>query len=281
MKKTRLDIYLAQNGLSQSREKAKREIIAGWVKVDGETVTDPAKTVYGTEHIAVERPGGLYVSRGGQKLKYALDRFGVCLEGKTAVDLGASTGGFTDCMLKEGAVKVYAVDVGYGQLDYSLRKDPRVVVMEKTNARNIARDQFPGRIDFVAADLSFISIVKVFDAVRDVFSPVEGVILVKPQFEANPGEHKKGVVRKKEYHREILARVIEALAEKGMAMKGLCHSPVTGPKGNIEFLLYFGCGTGESGMTEAERDAAIAEAVDRAHDCFGIMAESGDLSGDE
>jgi 23S rRNA (cytidine1920-2'-O)/16S rRNA (cytidine1409-2'-O)-methyltransferase len=278
MKKTRLDIYLAQSGLSQSREKAKREIIAGWVKVDDETVTDPAKTVSGTERIAVERPGGLYVSRGGQKLKYALDRFAISLEGKTAIDLGASTGGFTDCMLKEGAVKVYAVDVGYGQLDYSLRKDSRVVVMEKTNARSLAREQIPGRIDFVAADLSFISVVKVFDTVRDIFAPVEGVILIKPQFEANPGEHKKGVVRKMEFHREILGRVIAALAEKGMILKGLDHSPVTGPKGNMEFLLYFSCGTGEQGMTEPERDAVIDETVARAHECFGAVAESSDTS---
>jgi 23S rRNA (cytidine1920-2'-O)/16S rRNA (cytidine1409-2'-O)-methyltransferase len=271
MKKTRLDIFLARNGLSQSREKAKREIMAGWVKVDGETVTDPAKQVAGTERVTVERPGGLYVSRGGQKLKHALDRFGISLGGKTAVDLGASTGGFTDCMLKEGAAKVYAVDVGYGQLDYSLRKDPRVTVMEKTNARSLARDQFPDRVDFVTADLSFISIVKVFDTVRDVFSPVEGVLLVKPQFEADPGEHKKGVVRKKEIHVEILSRVVAALGEKGMIMKGIAPSPVTGPKGNIEFLLYFECGTGGAGMTEPERDAAIADAVSRAHEQFGAV----------
>jgi 23S rRNA (cytidine1920-2'-O)/16S rRNA (cytidine1409-2'-O)-methyltransferase len=275
MKKTRLDIYLVQNALSQSREKAKREIIAGWVKVNDETVTDPARTVSGTERITVERPGGLYVSRGGQKLKYALDSFGILLAGKTAVDLGASTGGFTDCMLKEGAVKVYAVDVGYGQLDYSLRRDPRVVVMEKTNARNLSREQFPGRIDFVAADLSFISIVKVFDTVRDIFSPVEGVILVKPQFEAGPGDHKKGVVRKMETHREILLRVITALTEKRMVMKGLTHSPVKGPKGNIEFLLYFYCGDGDAAVVPAaERDAAVGEVVTRAHEYFGAMPES-------
>ncbi len=275
MKKTRLDIYLTHNGLSQSREKAKREIMAGWVKVGDETVMDPSKPVVGTERITVERPGGLYVSRGGQKLKYALDRFGISLEGKSAVDLGASTGGFTDCMLKEGAVKVYAVDVGYGQLDYSLRRDPRVIVMEKTNARSLTREQFSGKVDFVTADLSFISIVKVFDTVRDIFSPVEGIILIKPQFEAASGEHKKGVVRKNEVHCDILVRVITALAEKGMAMKGLAHSPVTGPKGNIEFLLYFECGTGDAGMPAAKREAAIVEAVSRAHEYFGAVPESG------
>ena len=149
----------------------------------------------------MERPGGLYVSRGGQKLKLAIDRFGISLAGRTAADLGASTGGFTDCMLKEGAAKVYAVDVGYGQLDYALRKDPRVTVMEKTNVRALTRAHFPDAVDFFTADLSFISIVKAFDAVRDAFSPAEGVILIKPQFEAGPGDHKKGVVRKPEAHR--------------------------------------------------------------------------------
>lgn len=182
-------------------------------------------------------------------------------------------------MLKEGAARVYAVDVGYGQLDYSLRKDPRVTVMEKTNARSLTREQFPGRVDFVTADLSFISIVKVFDTVRDVFSPVEGVILVKPQFEAAPGEHKKGVVRKREIHAGILLRVVAALEEKGMVMKGIAPSPVTGPKGNIEFVLYFECGTGSAGMAAPGRDAAIADAVSLAHEQFGAMAD--DDSGEE
>lgn len=276
MKKTRLDIHLVQSGLSLTREKAKREIMAGWVKVDGETVTDPAKMIAGKEKIAVERPGGLYVSRGGQKLKSALDRFGISLEGKTAVDLGASTGGFTDCMLKDGAAKVYAVDVGYGQLDYSLRKDPRVVVMEKTNARSLRREMFPEKIDFVAADLSFISIVKVFDAVRDVLSPVEGVILLKPQFEAEPGDHKKGVVRTSEAHVRILIRVISALGERGAIMKGLTYSPVKGPKGNIEFLLYFASGGGDGGGGPAP-DAAglIMSVVSEAHEHFAADAEGG------
>jgi 23S rRNA (cytidine1920-2'-O)/16S rRNA (cytidine1409-2'-O)-methyltransferase len=268
MKKTRLDIHLARSGLSQSREKARREIVAGWVKVDGETVTDPARAITGAETIAVQRPGGLYVSRGGQKLKSALERFVISLAGKTAVDLGASTGGFTDCMLKEGAVKVYAVDVGYGQLDYSLRMDPRVIVMEKTNARSLSREMFPERIDFVAADLSFISIVKVFDTVRDIFAPVEGVILVKPQFEAGPGDHKKGVVRKKDVHAVILKRVIAALADKGMVMKGLTHSPMRGPKGNIEFLLYFSCGGKDTAPSAAEREAVVDEVVTGAHEYF-------------
>jgi 23S rRNA (cytidine1920-2'-O)/16S rRNA (cytidine1409-2'-O)-methyltransferase len=269
MKKRRLDIFLSESGKSQSREKAKREIIAGWVRVDGETVTDPAKPVAGTEKVTVERPGGIYVSRGGQKLKAAIDTFGIFLAGRVAVDLGASTGGFTDCMLREGAAKVYAVDVGYGQLDYTLRTDPRVIVMEKTNARNIKKEDFAGTVDFVAADLSFISIVKVFGAIRDLFSPVEGVILVKPQFEAGPGHHKKGVVRDRVAHGEILTRVISSLSEMGMVMTGLVHSPVKGPKGNIEFLLHFSCGRGPAaGGYGVEQEAIIKNAVEAAHRYF-------------
>ena len=273
MKKKRLDIFLSQSGLSQSREKARREIVAGWVRVDGETVTDPSRGIAGTERIAVERPGGLYVSRGGQKLKHALDRFGISLTGRTAADLGASTGGFTDCMLKEGAAHVYAVDVGYGQLDYALRKDPRVTVMEKTNVRALTRAGFPAPVGFFTADLSFISIVKAFDAIRDSFSPAEGVILIKPQFEAGPGDHKKGVVRKPEAHREILARVLAALAEKGMVLRGLTHSPIRGPKGNIEFLAH--CTAGELAPVPLPDgvDRLIADVVDEAHRSFHASAE--------
>jgi 23S rRNA (cytidine1920-2'-O)/16S rRNA (cytidine1409-2'-O)-methyltransferase len=279
MKKTRLDIYLAQSGLSRTREKARREVIAGWVKVNGETVKDPAKSVAGSEQIAVKRPGGLYVSRGGQKLKFALERFGISLAGKVAADLGASTGGFTDCLLKHGAAKVYAVDVGYGQLDFSLRKDPRVVVMEKTNARNLGRDSFPEAVDFVAADLSFISIVKVFDAIREAFPHPEGVILVKPQFEAGPGDHKKGVVRSKEAHARILTRVISSLSEKGMSMIGLVHSPIKGPKGNIEFLLHFQCvPETPSNSINAEQEAAILDVVVQAHQYFEGISGRADLS---
>jgi 23S rRNA (cytidine1920-2'-O)/16S rRNA (cytidine1409-2'-O)-methyltransferase len=268
MKKTRLDIFLARSGLSQSREKARREIIAGWVRVDGETVTEPSRTIAGTERITVERPGGLYVSRGGQKLKFALDRFGISLQGRTAADLGASTGGFTDCMLKEGAVRVYAVDVGYGQLDYALRKDPRVTVMEKTNVRALTRAGFPETIGFFTADLSFISIVKAFDAIRDTFSPAEGVILIKPQFEAGPGDHKKGVVRKPETHRGILARVLAALAEKGMVLRGLVHSPIRGPKGNIEFLAHCSAGESVPAALPDGIDSLISAVVEEAHRSF-------------
>jgi 23S rRNA (cytidine1920-2'-O)/16S rRNA (cytidine1409-2'-O)-methyltransferase len=237
--KKRLDKHLVEAGLSASREKAQREIISGWVKVNGETVRDVSHNVYGNEECVVERPGGLYVSRGGEKLARALSCFTIDVNGKVCADLGASTGGFTDCLLKNGAAKVYAVDVGYGQLDYSLRTDPRVVVMERMNARTLESSMFDGKVNFVTADLSFISFVKVYDAIASVFGAVEGVALIKPQFEADKSEHKKGVVVKYENHIAILSRTCEALAEKGMCIKGLTHSPIKGPKGNIEFLLYF------------------------------------------
>jgi 23S rRNA (cytidine1920-2'-O)/16S rRNA (cytidine1409-2'-O)-methyltransferase len=270
MKKIRLDVYLSQKGLSRTREKARREILAGWVKVDGETVTSPARTITGVEDIAVRRPRGLYVSRGGQKLSHGLARFGINLGGRVAVDLGASTGGFTDCMLKAGAARVYAVDVGYGQLDYSLRADTRVVIMEKRNVRGLKKSDFPEKIDFVAADLSFISLLKIFDNVRDVFAPVEGIMLLKPQFEAGPADHKKGVVRRKEAHAEILLRVISGLMKAGMSMKGLIHSPIRGPKGNIEFLLHFYCGGPPYQPVElsAAHETLIRESVEIAHHDF-------------
>ncbi len=271
MKKIRLDVHLVRSGLSRSREQARREIMAGWVRVEGETVTDPSKTIMGNEGVTVARPRGLYVSRGGGKLKHALDRFGISLEGRVAVDLGASTGGFTDCMLREGAVKVYAVDVGYGQLDYSLRIDPRVVVMERTNARHLDGGRFSEKVEFLAADLSFISILKVFEVIRDLFAPVEGVILLKPQFEAGPGRHDRGVVRAREDHVEILERVIGSLADMGMKMRGLVPSPIRGPRGNVEFLLHFECGgaAARPDGRNADIPGAVMRAVEEAHGADG------------
>jgi 23S rRNA (cytidine1920-2'-O)/16S rRNA (cytidine1409-2'-O)-methyltransferase len=273
MKKIRLDVYLSQTGRSRSMEKARSEILAGWVKVDGETVTSPARNITGAERITVSRPGGLYVSRGGIKLERGLNTFGIDLAGRVAADLGASTGGFTDCMLKYGAARVYAVDVGYGQIDYSLRTDARVVVMDKTNARNLKASDFPEKIEFVAVDLSFVSIVKIFDAVRNVFAPVQGIILIKPQFEAGTGEQKKGVVRKKEAHTEILLRTVSGLVKIGISMKGLVHSPIKGPKGNIEFLLHFNCEreSGQGAELSETQEALVREAVERAHREFGDL----------
>jgi len=237
-KKIRLDVYLVEHNVSDSREKAKKEIIAGWVKVDGETIRVPSRRVTGTENIIVQRPGGIFVSRGGEKLEKALTAFNIDVKGKTILDLGSSTGGFTDCLLKNGADKVYAVDVGYGQLDYRLRQDTRVVVMERTNARNLTKDIFQNGINFITADLSFISIVKVVAHLVTIFPNVDSVFLIKPQFEAEYGQHKKGVVRNKTSHIAILRRVIHALFETGVAVHNLTFSPIKGPKGNIEFLCY-------------------------------------------
>lgn len=236
--KIRLDKYIFAKNLSESLEKAKCEIIAGWVKINNETVRDPARLINGTENILVERPGGIYVSRGGLKLEKALNTFKIDLNDKIAADLGASTGGFTDCMLKRGAKKVYSIDVGYNQIDYKLRINPQVVVMEKTHVNQITSDMIPDKIDFITADLSFISILRVIENIKNVFAPVDGVFLIKPQFEAANIELKKGVVTDINSHNKILLNVLTNLQEKGVIINQLTYSPITGPKGNIEFLLY-------------------------------------------
>lgn len=260
----RLDAFLAESNRSESREKARREILAGWVKVNGETVRTPSRPVREGDDVAVERPGGVFVSRGGEKIDHALELFGIDLAGKACADLGASTGGFTHCMLMRGARAVYAVDVGYGQLDYRLRNDPAVRVMERTHVKDLAPGDFTDRIDFVAADLSFISITKVFDRIRELFAPAEGLILIKPQFEADKAEQKKGVVRGAETHRAILNRVLAALVDKGMALRGLCHSPIKGPAGNIEFFAYFSL-AGESAEFEGGLSGLVDRVVAEAH----------------
>lgn len=268
-KRKRLDVHLAESSLSASREKARREIISGWVKVNGETVREPSRPVTGEESIAIERPGGLFVSRGGEKLNHALEFFRISVRGRVAADLGASTGGFTHCLLVHGAVKVYAIDVGYGQLDYSLRNDPAVTVMERTHVKSLERTMFDPPPDFVTADLSFISILKAAPVLVDVFAPVEGVMLIKPQFEAARDEHKKGVVRKKEHHHAILSRVACSLSEAGIACAGLCFSPLKGPAGNIEFLMHFFAGKpGGPSMPEREIRELAFRTVENAHEYF-------------
>lgn len=270
MKKLRVDIFLAKNELSGSIEKARKEILAGWVKVNGETLRDPSKKISGDEIITIERPGGRFVSRGGDKLLHAIVEFNIDLNGVTALDLGASTGGFTDCMLKSGAVKVYAVDVGYNQLDYSLRIDPRVVVMEKTHAKDIKRDMFPDDISFFTADLSFISVLKILPVVYETFEKISGIVLVKPQFEADTAQHEKGVVRNPEYHKDILDRVAIGISEIGFNIEGITYSPIKGPAGNIEFLFLLRKPDGiKERMTEKDRTNhiinMISEVVETAH----------------
>jgi 23S rRNA (cytidine1920-2'-O)/16S rRNA (cytidine1409-2'-O)-methyltransferase len=267
MTKIRLDLYLSENNLSTSREKAKKEIIAGWVKVDGETVRSPSKMITGNEKIIVQRPGGQFVSRGGEKLQHALKVFKIGLSDKVAVDLGASTGGFTDCLLQNGAQKVYSIDVGYGQLDYSLRQNEKVVVKERTNARDLQSGDFLDKIDFITMDLSFISLLKVFDKVEELFAPIHGVVLIKPQFEARRNEHKKGIVRDKKNHKDILFRVLDGLLNYNINILGLCYSPIKGPKGNVEFLLYFELLKRDHGFIKSsiELDELISKVVEEAH----------------
>ena len=264
MKYFRLDSFLADKGMSSSREKAKREILAGWVKVDGETIRDVSKKITGQENILVERPSGLFASRGGEKLKKALDYFNISVSGLIAADLGASTGGFTDCLLKAGALKVYAIDVGYGQLDYTLQRNHSVIVMDRTNVRKLNVNSFPERPHFVTVDLSFISVTKIIDVLKAVFDNCEGIMLIKPQFEANKPEQKKGVVKNPEVHSKILHRTLQAMCENGVSIKGLTFSPVKGPAGNIEFLVYFSVGAVGVGVTPTPTDI-ITETVEEAH----------------
>jgi 23S rRNA (cytidine1920-2'-O)/16S rRNA (cytidine1409-2'-O)-methyltransferase len=261
---TRLDLYCAEQGLSRSREKARREILAGWVRVNGETIRVPSKKVTGREEIVVERPGGRYASRGGYKLERGLDRFGIDVTGRIGLDMGASTGGFTDCLLQRGAFRVYAVDVGYGQFDYRLRNDRRVVLYERTNVRHLTPEHFHDTVDLVTGDLSFISMTKVYPVVARLFPGVEALLLVKPQFEAGPGEQKKGVVRDPEKLGRVLRRTVDELAGRGADITGLCASPVTGPKGNREFLVHMYAENGTAGkVPEAWIESAILEALEK------------------
>jgi 23S rRNA (cytidine1920-2'-O)/16S rRNA (cytidine1409-2'-O)-methyltransferase len=234
----RLDRFLTKNNLSSSREKAKKEILAGWVKINGETCRVASRKISGDEKIEVSRPGGEYVSRGGYKLEKALAFFTIDPTGYVVLDLGASTGGFTDCLLKHGAQKVYAVDVGYGQLDYLLRSDPRVVVLERTNARHLTHESIDDSINLITADLSFISITKVFPVIQELFPDTHALFLVKPQFEAKQNEHKKGVVKEAKKLQQIVLRTINALIDNRMQFLNFTFSPIKGPKGNIEFLLF-------------------------------------------
>ena len=236
----RLDVTLFERGLAESREKAKALIMAGEVFVDGKMV-DKAGTRVNPE-AAIEVKGGLpYVSRGGLKLARALEEFPVVVSGRVCLDAGASTGGFTDCLLQNGARKVIAVDVGYGQFAWKLRQDPRVVLMEKTNIRYLTRDKLPESPSLITADLSFISLDKVLLPLVGLLSGHGEIIaLIKPQFEAGRNKvGKKGVVREAAVHKEVLEKTIEYGENIGLSLRGLTFSPLVGPEGNIEFLIYW------------------------------------------
>lgn len=252
-----MDVLLVERGLAESREKAKRLIMAGEVLVGDRVVDKPGTRVAEDAEIRL-RATLPYVSRGGLKLEAALDRFGVAVAGKVAADVGASTGGFTDCLLQRGAARVYAIDVGYGQLAWKLRNDPRVVVLERTNIRYL--ESLPEPVDLATVDVSFISLELVLPVVVRLLKPEGEIIaLIKPQFEAGR-EHvgKGGVVRDPEVHRSVLERITAWALEHGLAVRGLMRSPLKGPAGNVEFLAYLSKGRGKASIDIEE---AIAECI--------------------
>ncbi|MHB0885132.1 MAG: TlyA family RNA methyltransferase [Bacillota bacterium] len=298
--KVRLDVLLVERGLFPSRERAQGAVLAGLVFVFGQPATKPGSRYARDAQVEVRGNDLPFVSRGGLKLEKALDTFGIDVGGKVAVDVGASTGGFTDCLLKRGAPLVYAVDVGYGQLAWSLRQDPRVVVLERTNARFLDRAMLAKAYAtspaasaaaarsresatpaaeapvprFASVDVSFISLDKILPALAGVLA-IDGraVCLVKPQFEAGRTEvGKKGVVRDPDVHRHVLERVAEAARVNGFAVAGLTFSPVTGPEGNIEYLAFLtraggaeGAPGGLSPLPPADLPAIIDRVVQEAH----------------
>ncbi len=242
MAKERLDVILVSRGLAASREKAKAVIMAGDVFVNGQREDKPGTAFDESKIVSLEVKGDQlpYVSRGGLKLEKAMESFGLSLDGYVCMDIGASTGGFTDCMLQRGAVKVYSVDVGHGQLAWKLRSDPRVVCMEKTNFRYLTRGDIDDDLDFASVDVSFISLTKILIPARKLLKDEgEMVCLIKPQFEAGREKvGKKGVVRDPEVHKEVIAKVTDFAGIIGFSVLGLDFSPVRGPEGNIEYLLY-------------------------------------------
>lgn len=238
--KIRLDSAVFELGISESREKAKALIMAGQIYVNGMKAIKPGITVNSTDKIELKGNTLPYVSRGGLKLEKAMKVFPITLDKKVCMDIGASTGGFTDCMLQNGAVKVYSIDVGYGQLAWKLRSDSRVVNLERTNFRYVTHEQIPEDIDFASIDVSFISLKLIFPALMPLLkSDGECVCLVKPQFEAGKDKvGKKGVVREKSTHIEVIENVVSYASDNGFSVLNLDFSPVKGPEGNIEYLLY-------------------------------------------
>ena len=265
VEKERLDVLLVQLGLANSRELAKAYIMAGNVYVDGQKEDKAGTKVAVNADIEVKGSQMKYVSRGGYKLEKAINEFGVQLEGKICLDIGASTGGFTDCMLQNGASKVYAIDVGYGQFAWKLRNDERVVCLEKTNVRYVTHEQVPDEGDFASIDVSFISLTKVLPAVLGVLgSNGQLVCLIKPQFEAGREKvGKKGVVRDINVHREVIEMIVNYVRAQNLGILALDFSPIKGPEGNIEYLIYLD--KSQTGMSEEEVQARLEEVVAESH----------------
>ena len=263
--KERLDVLLVKRNLASSREKAKAIIMSGNVFVDGQR-EDKAGTSF-SEEVQIEVRGHAlpYVSRGGLKLEKAMKNFDVSMEGKVCTDVGSSTGGFTDCMLQNGAVKVFAIDVGHGQLDWKLRQDERVVCMEKTNIRYVTPEDIEEPVDFSSIDVSFISLTKVLLPVRNLLSQDGQIVcLIKPQFEAGREKvGKKGVVRDPAVHKEVIEKVIVFAKEQYLHPLALDFSPIKGPEGNIEYLLYLQKKPEGTEMTDGDMD--VDAVVGQAH----------------
>lgn len=238
--KMRLDVAVFERGLAETREKAKALIMAGSVYLNGQKALKGGAAVKDTDIIEVRGAVNPYVSRGGLKLHKAVQNFGLSLEGCVCMDIGASTGGFTDCMLSNGAAKVYAIDVGYGQLAWKLRTDERVVNMERTNFRYVTHEQIPEDIDFASVDVSFISLKIILPVLRELLkSDGQAVCLIKPQFEAGREKiGKKGVVRDPQVHVEVVENIVNFALENGFDVKNLDFSPIKGPEGNIEYLMH-------------------------------------------
>ena len=257
--RSRIDEAVVSQGLAETRSRARALILAGDITVNGEVVHRAGAMVRSTDELGrTEKPR--FVSRGGDKLAHALDRFAIDVAGAVGADLGASTGGFTDCLLQAGAAKVYAVDVGYGQLHDRLRRDARVMVMDRTNARSL--EALPEPVDIVTIDVSFISLRLVLPSVARLLQPAGSVIaLIKPQFEAGPKDVKKGgVVRDPDVHRRVLIDVLTAAGELGFTVRGLTASPLRGPAGNREFLAWL-----QRGAEPADLPLLVDQAVSEAH----------------
>ena len=246
MSKKRLDVLLHERGLSESRQRAQADIMGGWVYVDGQQVLKAGTAVSEDAVIQVRGQAIPYVSRGGLKLAKAMDVFGLDLTGMVCADIGASTGGFSDCMLQHGAAKVYAVDTGYGKLAWKLRTDERVVPLERTNARYLTHEQIPEELDLASVDVSFISLRLILPALRGILAPDGQVVcLVKPQFEAGKEKvGKKGVVRDPKVHLEVLEHFLAHADEADFTVKDMTFSPIRGPEGNIEYLGHLTVGRG-------------------------------------
>ena len=264
--KERLDVLMVNNGLAASRELAKAYIMAGDVYVDGNKEDKAGTKVDVNANIELRGKVMPYVSRGGYKLEKAMEVFPVTIEGKICMDIGSSTGGFTDCMLQNGASKVYSIDVGYGQLAWKLRNDERVVCMEKTNVRYITGEQVPDKPQFASVDVSFISLTKVIPPALNVMSDdAQLVCLIKPQFEAGREKVvKKGVVRDKKVHEEVILKIIDFAFEIGLNVIGIDFSPIKGPEGNIEYLIMLD--RKNEGLTIEEAHKAAHDIEEQSHE---------------